>query len=75
MDPELWGQGIGVALVSAARARLSEIGFRDALLWVLAGNVRAERFYRSDQWVPDGARRIDSLWGVTVGEVRYQRRL
>jgi GNAT superfamily N-acetyltransferase len=75
VDPELWGQGIGVALVSAARARLSELGFRDALLWVLAGNVRAERFYRSDQWVPDGARRIDSLWGVTVGEVRYQRRL
>ncbi|HYM79588.1 MAG TPA: GNAT family N-acetyltransferase [Candidatus Dormibacteraeota bacterium] len=75
VDPDKWGQGIGVALVSAARASLSSLGFRNALLWVLAGNVRAERFYRIDQWVPDGSRRTDSVWGVTVNEIRYQRGL
>ena len=62
-------------LLSAARANLFEPGFRNALLWVLAGNVRAERFYRIDQWLPDGRRRTDSVWGVMVNEVRYQRRL
>jgi GNAT superfamily N-acetyltransferase len=75
VDPEQWGRGIGVALVSAARARLFELGFRNAVLWVPAGNIRAERFYQIDRWAPDGLRRIDSVWGVTVDEIRYQREL
>lgn len=75
VDPEGWGRGIGVALVSAARARLMDLGFRNAILWVLAGNVRAERFYRTDQWSPDGARRTVEVWGVSVDEIRYQRTL
>jgi GNAT superfamily N-acetyltransferase len=60
VDPDYWGRGIGAALMSAARARLSGLGFRNAMLWVLAGNVRAERFYRKDGWAPDGARRTDT---------------
>jgi GNAT superfamily N-acetyltransferase len=75
VDPEKWGQGIGMALLSAARANLFGLGFRKALLWVLAGNVRAERFYRIDQWAPDGYLRKDTVWGVMVNEVRYQRGL
>jgi GNAT superfamily N-acetyltransferase len=75
VDPGWWGKGIGVALVSAARARLLELGFRSALLWVLAGNFRAERFYRNDGWSPDGVQRTDSVWGVTVNELRYRREL
>src|SRR5580698_1639281 len=47
VDPEQWGRGIGAALISAARASLLELGFRNALLWILAGNVRAERFYQT----------------------------
>jgi GNAT superfamily N-acetyltransferase len=75
VDPAQWGQGVGVALVSAARAQLFEQGFRDAVLWVMAGNVRAERFYQRDGWAPDGKRKTDELWGVTVEEVRYRREL
>jgi GNAT superfamily N-acetyltransferase len=75
VDPEQWGRGIGVALMSAARTHLVELGFRSAFLWVLAGNVRAERFYRMDGWSPDGVSRTDTMWGVTVEEIRYQRRL
>ncbi len=73
--PEQWGRGMGLALVSAARARLLELGFRKAVLWVLAGNVRADRFYRIDGWEPDGLQRTDSVWGVTVNEIRYRRGL
>jgi GNAT superfamily N-acetyltransferase len=73
VDPEQWGRGIGVALISAARTRLFRIGFRNAVLWVLAGNIRAERFYQIDRWAPDGLRRTDSVWGITVDEIRYQR--
>jgi GNAT superfamily N-acetyltransferase len=75
VDPPHWGRGIGAALISAARARLAERGCRNALLWVLAGNVRAERFYRADRWAPDGVLRTDSRRGVTLHEVRYQRTL
>lgn len=75
VDPEHWGHGIGVTLVSAARAHILELGFRKAFLWVLAGNVRADRFYQMDGWAPDGVTRTDIMWGVTVNEVRYQRGL
>jgi GNAT superfamily N-acetyltransferase len=75
VDPELWGRGIGVALVSAARASLVELGVRKAFLWALAGNVRADRFYQMDGWAPDGVSRSESMFGVTVNEVRYQRGL
>jgi len=75
VDPEQWGRGIGIALVSSARARLFGLGFRSAVLWVLARNVRAERFYQIDGWAPDGLSRTDSVWGVTVDEVRYRRGL
>ena len=71
-DPDHWGHGIGRALVSAARGRLRSQRFLDTVLWVRAGNVRADRFYRVDQWAPDGRNRTASVWGVDVAELRYQ---
>ena len=75
VDPNQWSRGIGAALVAVARSRLFDLGFRHAVLWVLVGNVRADRFYRIDRWAPDGRRRTESVWGVTVDEIRYQRSL
>jgi|SRR5579872_797671 GNAT superfamily N-acetyltransferase len=75
VDPAHWGRGIGVALVSAARSRLFDLGFRNAILWVLEGNVRAGRFYEMDHWTPDGVRRTAEVWGMKVNEVRYKRKL
>jgi GNAT superfamily N-acetyltransferase len=75
VDPERWGHGFGKALMSAARERLAESGFHNALLWVLVGNTRAEKFYRVDGWIPDGTRRTDVVWGVSVNEIRYRREL
>ena len=74
-DPEYWGRGIGVALIAAAREQLQSQGFAKALLWVLAGNVRAERFYRTDKWMPDGMSRTDTVWNAMVNEIRYLRDL
>lgn len=75
VDPEQWVRGVGKQLVAAARGGLAEQGFRQALLWVMAGNERAERFYGADGWLPDGLRRSEHVWGVTVNEVRYVRGL
>lgn len=73
VDPDCWGQGVGQALLASARAHLLDSGYRRALLWVLVGNARAERFYERDGWTPDGMRRTDTVWGVQVNDQRYRR--
>jgi ribosomal protein S18 acetylase RimI-like enzyme len=75
VDPPQWGRGIGRMLLDAARAALVGRGFEEAVLWVIPGNERALRVYRADGWTADGIGREDEVWGITVEEVRYRRRL
>ena len=75
VSPEQWGCGIGVALVKAARNRLLLLGHRQAVLWILLGNARAERFYLRDGWTSDGLQRTATVWDAIVEEVRYSRDL
>jgi GNAT superfamily N-acetyltransferase len=75
VEPDCWGRGIGRALASAARAELCRLGFTEAVLWVIAGNSRAEQFYRADGWTRDGRNRPKQVWNVTVDTVRYSRPL
>lgn len=75
VDPDRWRLGVGRLLIEQARTRLVQRGFKEAILWVMAGNERAERFYRSDGWTPDGGRKRDEHWGVLVDELRYRRDL
>jgi GNAT superfamily N-acetyltransferase len=73
VHPDHWGRGVGRMLIHDARGRLSNLGFSEAVLWVLVGNARAERFYRFDGWRPNGERRLQEAQGVTVDETRYGR--
>lgn len=75
VDPDHWGHGVGKLLIAEARRRLADQGFANAFLWMLTGNQRADRFYRGDNWLPDGSFRSDSVWGIALDEIRYQRRL
>ena len=75
VDPDSWGRGIGVALVSAARAHLVSLSLRHAYLFTLVDNLRAQHFYKSDQWTPDGLTRTDTFWGAAVHILRFQRNL
>jgi ribosomal protein S18 acetylase RimI-like enzyme len=75
VDPDSWGRGIGVALVSAARAHLVSLSLRHAYLFTLVDNLRAQHFYKSDQWTPDGLQRTDTVWGAAVHVLRFQRNL
>jgi ribosomal protein S18 acetylase RimI-like enzyme len=72
--PSCWGRGIGRALLERAEESLRSSGFTQALLWVMEGNERAERFYRAAGWVRD-ARKVDTLWGVEVPELSYRKDL
>jgi ribosomal protein S18 acetylase RimI-like enzyme len=73
VDPQAWGRGIGRSLITDARTRLSRQGFAEAVLWVHAGNQRAQRFYRANGWQYDGHRRQEYVWGALADEVRYRR--
>lgn len=75
VEPDCWGRGIGQALAAAAREDLHRLGFRKAVLWVVAGNARAEKFYREDGWTRDELHRAQQVWNVTVDTVRYSRAL
>ena len=75
VDPDQWGSGLGVALIADARERMAAGGFRHALLWLLDGNDRADRFYRRDGWSPDGVRKREVMWGIEVEDLRYRRPL
>jgi GNAT superfamily N-acetyltransferase len=75
VDPDAWGLGVGRRLMGEARTQLSRRHFTEAVLWVLVGNDRAERFYRADGWVAGQDVRSQEVWGVLVDEVRFRRRL
>ncbi len=75
VHPDCWQLGAGRMLIQEARQRLAGRGFAEAVLWVLVGNARAERFYRIDGWRPDGKRRLQDVHGIEVDEIRYGRLL
>ena len=72
LHPSRWGDGIGRALLQRAEESMRSSGFRRALLWVLAGNERAERFYRAAGWEEDGEK-VEDFQGATVTERRYRK--
>jgi len=73
--PPSWGIGAGRALIQRVEEWLRSAGFGEAILWVLEGNDRAERFYRAGGWEHDGGSKVDSFQGATVTELRYRKRL
>ena len=74
--PEHWGTGAGRALWTQGRQRLEALGCVDAVVWVLADNRRARRFYETVGFAPepDGARTIE-IGRTAVPEVRLRCRL
>lgn len=75
VHPDWWSRGVGRTLIGAARQHLVGQEYLEAVLWVLVGNGRAERFYLTDGWEPDGRRRLQEVQGIRVDEVRYIRSL
>ena len=74
VHPARWGLGAGRALMDRAEASMRDSGCPAALLWVLEGNERAERFYRTAGWERDGEK-TDDFQGATVTENRYRKQL
>jgi ribosomal protein S18 acetylase RimI-like enzyme len=80
VHPDRWSTGVGQALMRAAVDHLVAGGAAQALLWVLASNARARRFYERAGWAWDGRTRTKRLTGLPdfhceVEEVCYRRQL
>jgi ribosomal protein S18 acetylase RimI-like enzyme len=75
VDPGCYGAGIGRLLMAEARAALRERGFEAALLWVLDGNERAQRFYEREGWSPDGSTREENPYDIVSNVSRFRRAL
>jgi GNAT superfamily N-acetyltransferase len=75
LDPDVWGRGIGRALLHRATDELLRLGFPDAVLWVVPENQRARALSESDGWYADGAVTTEEILGVTVTDIRYRKQL
>ncbi|MGW3266317.1 N-acetyltransferase family protein [Streptomyces sp. NPDC001056] len=73
--PDRLGTGIGTALMRHVLAAARERSFLRLVLWVIADNARARRFYERSGFAPDGGTSDWSVNGVRVPEVRYSRDL
>jgi RimJ/RimL family protein N-acetyltransferase len=75
VDPAHWGAGVGRELIRAGEERMRELGYRHAVLWMLDGNARAQRFYEAAGWNLDGERRTIEFVGQSLPEVRFAKQL
>jgi GNAT superfamily N-acetyltransferase len=72
VSPSHWSTGVGRSLWQAALARLRELGFVRAIVWVLAANANAIKFYeRLGFTLYKGAETTVEIGGKTLPEVRY----
>ena len=73
--PEYWDRGLGWRLLIHCERDLIGHGYEKAVLWVLADNSRARRFYELNGWALDGATKQHEIGGREVKEVRYRATL
>jgi GNAT superfamily N-acetyltransferase len=69
--PDAWGSGAARELMVSAKAWFASEGYATAMLWVLADNPRARRFYEREGWRAEGTR-LEAVRGVEVQEALYR---
>ena len=54
LHPDAWGSGVAPALMARCHEYLCDLGYTEAVLWVLRSNPRARRFYENSGWSATG---------------------
>jgi L-amino acid N-acyltransferase YncA len=68
-----WSTGVGRSLWEAALARLRELSLAQAIVWVLAANEQAIRFYeRVGFALSEGSETPVEIGGMRLPKVRYE---
>ncbi|MDO3701138.1 GNAT family N-acetyltransferase [Micromonospora sp. C28SCA-DRY-2] len=75
LAPAERGRGVGRELMVDALATMRSRGWSRAVLWVLAENAPARRFYERGGWAPTGAERADLIGSAVTTQLRYARPL
>jgi ribosomal protein S18 acetylase RimI-like enzyme len=75
LRPEDVGLGYGRRLIRHCVAQGCEQGFREMTMWVLAGNERAQRFYRAAGFAPDERVSPEEFGGTGTLKLRMRRDL
>jgi GNAT superfamily N-acetyltransferase len=70
--PDLVGHGVGRALMAYGLGELGRLGLSPVLLWVLAANTHARRFYEKAGFHADGTSAEFAVGGATLPELRYR---
>lgn len=74
LHPLVWGSGVADELLDHTEERLRAEGFDTAVLWVLADNPRARRFYERHGWSATGIEAdFDAYCDVRVPEIEYRK--
>lgn len=75
VHPSAWGTGCGYALALAGLAHLRQTTAQSVIVWVLAGNMKARRFYERIGFVADGSQKDATMFNAALPEVRYRQSL
>ena len=70
LTEEFWGKGYGRKMMNYAVDELKNMGYNEAILWVLEDNGRARRFYEKCGFVFDGSKKEIEIGKVLI-EIRY----
>lgn len=62
VHPDAQSEGLGGQLLDAAKSGAGDIAGSD--LWVFSDNAAARAFYGRRGWLPDGATRVETLFGM-----------
>ena len=54
LHPDAWGSGVAPALIARCHEYLRDLGYSEAMLWVLRDNPRARHFYENAGWSATG---------------------
>jgi ribosomal protein S18 acetylase RimI-like enzyme len=74
VDPQHLSEGVGRSLWAAAQKKLVELGYSEVVVWVFAGNERAERFYHKAGFT-DNQTGTTTVGGKTVGTLQLRKTL
>lgn len=54
LHPDAWGSGVAPALIARCHEYMRDLGYAEAVLWVLRDNPRARQFYENAGWSATG---------------------
>lgn len=73
--PDVWGMGVGRALMQEAFKSLRSVGYRSVFLWVLRDNTRTRLFYEASGMALTGGEKTWKSASQELPLVRYEKLL